>query len=294
MSSTSNRIITTRSQRIADRIEVEVRTDDDGVSNRAKVHVFDAHGKWQDLPVEWKRKIGSDDVFEASIPLKNLDGLDTNTLSVTAFEEFPNGTRVWEGDGSFDQSGNHKVEAGARDARIELPKPDPRFPSGIRKETKGVDVASGRVEMDTQIFPMKGYKSAAGLSAVTGVTYRDTQNYFKGAAEIHILLMPVIATRDSRGNVFDQRSPKSVVRKDYVDMNRSNLVTLKRGTDGAYRAEAGQDMALLRVDENFHYDGMAGDMNQFKEVRFALVGPGDNWESNNGKNYALTVQGDVS
>ena len=76
-------------------------------------------------------------------------------------------------------------------------------------------------------------------------------------------------------------------------MNRSNLVTLRRGSDGAYRAEAGTDLALLRVNESFHYDGMAGDMNQFKEVRFALVGPGDRWESNNGQNYGITVQGDV-
>ena len=76
-------------------------------------------------------------------------------------------------------------------------------------------------------------------------------------------------------------------------MNASNLVTLKREGDGSYRADAGPDHAFVRVDETFRYDGMASDLKQFKEVRFALVGPGDRWDSNQGQNYAVTVQGGV-
>ena len=93
------------------------------------------------------------------------------------------------------------MEAAARDLRIPLPRPQAGFPSGIRRANQSVDVASGRVRIDMQTHAMTGYKFAAGLSAITGITYQDTANHFGGASEVRVLLMPVLSMRDSRGNV---------------------------------------------------------------------------------------------
>src|SRR5688500_11993412 len=80
-------------------VHFQVRIDDFGLE-KVGVHVWDDAAHADDIPLNWKKKLGSDDVYQADVPLARLQGFNHAALAATAFVDIPQGSgadyRFWE------------------------------------------------------------------------------------------------------------------------------------------------------------------------------------------------------
>lgn len=255
----------------------QVRIDDFGLE-KVGVHVWDNPQHHEDIPLAWKKKLGSDDVYEAEVPLARLQGFDLQRLGATAFVDIPQGAgadyRLWE-------QADHRVPTEGRDALADIPS---THPSSLRNVGGHASLSSGTIDLDVLRASKTGYKSAYGHSHLLGARYVDTTNTFGGAQRLELVVIPVLKTVEGRGDMF---RPYARVEKDLELRNAMNRLTLERGADGSYTATAPDGKSFASVGEYSIYMGGTGDVSGFK---VAIVDPASGrWDSNNGDDYFVSV-----
>jgi len=81
-------------------LQLEVRTADLGTDNKASVHLYDAKGHIEDLPLTWKQQTDGEDVFTGSVAIEALKqrGFDVTSLQQQPFVSYAADTQVLWGD----------------------------------------------------------------------------------------------------------------------------------------------------------------------------------------------------
>jgi hypothetical protein len=267
----TNAVVTQLSRRSGTKLEVEVRTDDLGSSNKAGVHLFDKNGKFVDVALsKFKGKVGSDDVFSDTLDLSKLKlpkGFDKKSLGLTSYVDVPGADRLWEGV-------NHAPKPLLKNALVDL-----NAGNAVNDRRIGQQTASGNVDMNLRTFTSQGNKSATGNSGVTEIKFVDTNNQFKGAAKVDVVMHPVLSYDDRREH--SDFWTADYVKKDLALLDMQNTVTLKRQADGSYAAKAPAGKAFFNVPEASLY---YGDTTRLSGVKFAITA-GGKWDNNGGADY---------
>lgn len=224
------------------KLQLRVKTDDLGQDNKGGAHVFDAKGHTMDVPLAFARKAGTDDVFTGAVPVKELKakGFDLKTLQATAFVTTP-GAKVWE-------ERNHVVVTPKDDKLLELGAPNMR---SMGKSS--VTLHSGPLTLDTvrQGGPMTSSHTSSWETAVTGLSFVDTRNFFGGAKTLKVELHPRHTLVEMAPN-----GPSEIARPNVENLNEMAVVTLTRQADGRYTASAPANKAFFHA---FSENGMAAD-----------------------------------
>jgi hypothetical protein len=250
------------------KLHLRVKTDDLGSDNRGRAHVFDATGHATDVPLEFTRKSGDDDVFETSVPLTELRdrGFDVATLQATAAVDVPGRERSWE-------NLDHKVTVVIEDAVVPLPV------TSMRSEYKRTaELFSGTLEADVvnQSAAWTGSHTSRREAAITTLRFQDKSGFFGDAQTLKVELHPQHTRRM-------YTAAGEIARGNVEDLNALAVITLRRQPDGAFHADAGPGNALFHA---FSEQGMAA--NSLNAIKVAVFDPGTGKEDTSyGRRYDL-------
>ena len=228
------------------RLQLQVKTSDLGDNNQGGAHLFDAKGHFLDVSLKFSRKSGNDDVFAGSISTKALKakGFDLATLQATAFVDVPGSGKQWEGN-------NHVIVKPKDDALTDLG-------NGYQRQAiaRTVELFSGTLTLDgvNQQGPMTGSHTTSRQVAVTGATFEDKKNFFKGAAKVKLEIHPEHNQTTMTDYLYEESRP------NVENRNAMSVVTLVRQADGRYKAEAPANKAFFSAlsEQGMSADALTG------------------------------------